>query len=486
MTVLGEVPNPYAIAANLLDPPDESAVEWAARRLPGTFLWSKQRAICESVASNRRTAVRSCHDSGKSFVAALIAAWWLDSHLPGEAFVVSSAPSWPQVRAILWREIGRVHRKGGLVGRVNQTEWHISNEIVGYGRKPADYDEHGFQGIHAKFVLVILDEACGIPKQLWDAADTLITNEYSAILAIGNPDTPATEFETLFRPASGWNTIQIKAWDTPNFTDEQVPDAVRHVLLSPTWVEEKRAKWTESSPLWISKVEAEFPLDAEDGIVPWSWIDKCRYGWPERHAPGDLIPIELGVDVGAGGDLTVCVERRGVHVARMWENNSSDPERVASAIMVAVRSCVPERPAKLRVKIDVIGWGWGIMGLLRQSIAQDPELRGRVEVVPVNVAAGSGLRDERGNKRFLNLRAEIWWEVGRELSRTRGWDLGGCDEDTLAELVAPRYSATPRGLLKVEAKDEVKDRLGRSPDHADALLLAFFNGGGRSKKVRAR
>ena len=48
-------------------------------------------------------------------------------------------------------------------------EWKIGNELVGFGRKPADTDEHGFQGIHAPFVLIVLDEACGIPEQLWIA-----------------------------------------------------------------------------------------------------------------------------------------------------------------------------------------------------------------------------------------------------------------------------------------------------------------------------
>jgi hypothetical protein len=111
-----------------------------------------------SLVTNRRTAVQSCHDSGKSYVAGLAAAWWVDTHPHGEAFVVSTAPSYPQVHAILWEEIRKQHRRGKLPGRVLQSdEWNLDDgTLIGWGRKPSDTDEHGFQGIHRRFVLVKL------------------------------------------------------------------------------------------------------------------------------------------------------------------------------------------------------------------------------------------------------------------------------------------------------------------------------------------
>ena len=133
-------------------------VRWVQERLNQT-VWSKQREILSAVRDHRRVAVRSGHGVGKSWTAALVACWWLDTHPPGEAFVVSTAPTFSQVRAILWRYIRKHHGAGQLAGRVNQTEWLIDDELVGYGRKPADTDTDGFQGIHARYVLVVLDEA---------------------------------------------------------------------------------------------------------------------------------------------------------------------------------------------------------------------------------------------------------------------------------------------------------------------------------------
>ena len=172
----------------------------------GEELWSKQREIAEAVREHRHVAVRSAHDTGKSFIASRLAAWWLSVHAPGEAFVVTTAPTFAQVRAILWREIHRAHQRGKLPGRVNQTEWWIDGEIVAYGRKPADYDDHAFQGIHARYVLVILDEACGIPSSLWTAVETLATNEHSRVLAIGNPDSPLSQFKRVCEEDSSPST----------------------------------------------------------------------------------------------------------------------------------------------------------------------------------------------------------------------------------------------------------------------------------------
>src|SRR5689334_4681109 len=87
----------------------------------GEHVWSKQREIAEAVRDHRKVAVPSCHEAGKSWLASRIVAWWLAVHKPGEAFAVTTAPTAPQVRAILWREINRAHRKGNLPGRTNLT-----------------------------------------------------------------------------------------------------------------------------------------------------------------------------------------------------------------------------------------------------------------------------------------------------------------------------------------------------------------------------
>lgn len=494
----------YGAAADILDPPHErwqtDPAGWAADRM-GVYLWSVQRAIFEGLRDHPKVAVHAAHDTGKSYLAGLSAAWWIDVHPPGEAFVVSTAPTYKQVHVVLWEEIRKQHRAARrtdrpLPGRVLKDDtWHIGDIEVGMGRKPADHDEHGFQGIHRRYVLAIVDEACGIPSSLWNAVEAITTNDDARILAIGNPDDPTSEFARHCRPGSGWHVIRVDGLAVPTITrtalaqaaevkgltdgqteallaewddcdqrtDETVPEDVAHMLLSAGWVADKARAWGVGTPIWTAKVRGEFPEDAEDVVVPLSWARKSQ---AERdHPPSHLAWVELGVDCGAGGDESVIIERTGVKAGRVWQSRHRDPERLQGEIMHAIR----ETGAR-RVKIDAIGIGWAICGWVAAQ-CRDQDIP--CQVVPVNVGTASW-----DPTRFPKLRDQLWWELGRELSEAATWDLSGLDDavadDVIAQLTAPKYMFDAAGRVKIEKKDETKERLGRSPDHADALLLAFY------------
>lgn len=428
-------------------------------------LWSKQKEILHSVAENPLTAVKSCHEIGKSFSASVVVAWWIDTHPPGSAFVVTSAPTDKQVKAILWREIGRLHRMGNLPGRTNLSEWYIGQELVAFGRKPADHDPTAFQGLHAKYMLLLFDEACGMPKSMWDAGSSLVANRHGRTLAIGNPDDPLSEFAKKCQPNSSWNVIQVGYKDTPNFTGEKVSENLSSLLIHPAWVEEKAAEWGRDSALFRSKCEGEFPDQNTDGFIQLNWLRACRnLELPEGY------PVEAGIDVGAGGDRTVIRERRGMRVGRECVFVDSDPMRTIGKIVETINEWGIER-----IKVDVIGIGWSLTGSLRELSSKhnhSDKTTHAAEVVGVNFAAASVDPD-----RFVNLRAELYWTVGREYSRLGKWDLSSVDDEVFAELTAPSYKIMDsRGKIKIQAKEEIRDILGRSPDRADALLLAFAGG----------
>lgn len=443
----------------------QDPASWVSDRL-GQIVWTKQREIMESVRDNRKTAVRSCHSSGKSHVASLIVAWWLDAHPPGEAFVVTTAPTFSQVRAILWRYIRRIHKTAGLPGRVNQTEWLLDDELVAFGRKPADTDEAAFVGIHAPYVLVVLDEACGVPESLWIGAEAITTGPWCRILAIGNPDNSATQFFKVSQPGSGWNPIRISAYDTPNFTDEKVPEVVAASLISREWAAEKEMEWGRDNALFRSKVEGEFTVDAADTVVRASDVATCRIDPEAKYSPAELSPVELGVDVGGGLDETVIRERSGILAGREWRIRSDRPEKIAPLILRALRES-----GATKVKIDSIGVGFGVIGELRNSAKRGEHT---AQIIGVNVSNAA-----RDKKKFINLRAEMWWNLGRELSAQGGWDLSRMENAdlTCAELLEPRWDLDTAGRIRIESKDEIRKRLGgRSTDHADSLLLAYFSG----------
>lgn len=445
----------------------QDPIYWVNHRL-GEFTWSKQNDILQSVARNRRTAVHSCHRIGKSWLAARLACWWIDTHKPGEALVVTSSHSAMQVKAAIWREIGRVHAKAKLPGRMNQAEWHMTmpagnEEIVAFGRKPSDEDTTAFQGVYSRFVLVLIDEACYIAKPLWEGIDTLISNEDSRVVAFANPDDPNTEFGEVCKPGSGWNVIGIGHHETPNFTGEEVPPNVKDMLIGPTWVEEKRRKWGEDNPLYISKVKGQFPQTSSDGLISMQSIRAAQ----QRTLTSSL-PIELGVDVGGGGNKNVIACRRGPVVRIIKKDHNPDTMQTLSNVIDAIRIT-----GATSAKVDEIGIGHGAVDRAAE-MARDQELkkqtpeRAKIAGVIKGVNVGESAVDK---EQFVNLRAEGYWAL-RERFNEGNIDIDPDDEDLAAQLVALKYKRSG-GRLQIESKEEMKRRGLTSPDDADAIMLAF-------------
>lgn len=449
----------HALALRRPKPPSpylNDPAGWVKDKL-GEHLWSKQRDIAQSVVDNRRTAVKSCHDAGKSFIASRIAAWWIDIHEPGEAFVVSTAPTYKQVHAILWEEIRKAAKRAKnngnpFPGRILQSdEWKLADdELAGYGRKPADQDEHGFQGIHRRYVLVIIDEACGVPDQLWTAVEAITTNADCRILAIGNPDDPNTEFGRNCKPGSGWTVHQISAFDTPNFSDEPVPDALRPLLLSPEWVDDKRKRWGEQSPRYVAKVLGDFPDIGEDTLISPKLIEAAQ----NRTLQPDDTDQRLGVDVARfGTDRTIIMKLAG-SVARCVGSYAKLATTETTGHVVAIAR---DTLGEFEIRVDGVGVGGGVVDqLVEQGWAV------------VDMQSGAGALDV---KHFANARAEWFWGL-RQMFEDGDIDIDSDDDELAAHLGAIKYKYTARGQILIESKDEMRKRGLPSPDRADALMLA--------------
>lgn len=498
-------------------------------------VWSQQEAILESVKHNRYTAVHSAHDLGKSFIASRIIAWWIATHPPGSAFVVSTAPSAAQVSAIMWREVTKIHRKAGLVGQINRAgypQWFIDGELVGYGRKPADYEQSAFQGIHAEYVLVIIDEACGVNQHLFDAVDALATNAKARVLAIGNPDDPSSHFAKVCQPGSGWNVIHLDGLRSPNITYDRVvgddPDNpnypllaylmeaegipystepvspyLRDLLVNEQWIEERIHRWAnfsvqqaehilhrdgrevmlarlreacESSAIFTAKVRGVFPTSAtENAVIPLGWVQRAMERWKDQRrapaVPGDFV---LGIDIARSGtDSTVFAHRYGSLVTHL------DRLRIEDTTAIADRAAAHLHEPRSTVCVDVIGIGAGVYDLLRRW-----KNGHKIEATPVpwNAAARTPRKDQIGQFKFLNDRAAAWWNLRELLDPSKGSQIAlPDDEQLLEELIAPKYGFNVGGTLKIEDKDEIKRRIGRSTDSADAVIAAFWVSGDHSQ-----
>lgn len=431
-------------------------VAWVGRKL-GEKLYAKQRQVVTSVSLNRRTAVPSAFDTGKSFSASRLAAWWIDTHPPGEAIVVTTATTHAQVRAILWQEIGAAHRKSKLLpGHVNQTEWWIGDILVGFGRRPRDWSPDAFTGIHRPYVLVIIDEASGVPRTIFDACEGLITNADSRILAIGNPYAPDSHFAHICRPDSPWNVIPISAFDTPAYTGERMPDIAMRSLISRVWVDENTKEWGTDSPLYITKILGKFPDESDDQLLPLSWVQAAI----DHEVEAETNHPVIGVDVARYGEDETVIGARWGHHHELVESFRRKATTYTTGRVVQHARRLESRD----VRVDGDGLGAGVVdGLREQGVSVDELRNGMPASDPVN---------------YLNARSEWWWQI-RQSFEAREPDIPA-DDLLAAQLTSLHWGVDSKGRTYVESKDDMRKRGVRSPDRAEGIVLYTH---ARSRKV---
>ncbi len=415
----------------------------------GADLWAKQIEIAEAVRDHRRVAVKSCHSSGKSFLSARLVLWFLHAY-PG-AVVITTAPTFNQVQNILWRELRAAYRSARrpLLGRCLQTQYDISPDWYALGFKSEDTAPDRFQGFHSEHALVIIDEAAGVAEQVYEALDAVLTSEAARMLLIGNPTNPAGTFYEAFHAArSLYHTITIAAADTPNI---QAGQTVRPYLITQQWIDDAIAEHGEDSPYVQSRVYARFPSLGENTLIPLAWLEAARH----RRIEDTDDELEAGLDVARfGGDENSLCIRKGARVLAQHAWSGLD----TMATVGKVRNILTEYPTLKALKVDVIGVGAGVADRLREQ---------GYPVVDVNVGSSAS-----NTEKFANLRCELWWNL-RERFR-EGSISGPMDETTLGQLASVRYRYDSRHTHPViEAKEDAKKRGVKSPDRAEALLLAF-------------
>lgn len=421
--------------------------------------WARQADVLNAAAQHGRVAVRSGHKVGKSTSAAILAIWWVCTRKRGR--VVMTSATYRQVKAILWKELRRILREsphpiGGKLADDPETglQFVDGREIVGLSTK----DPEKVAGYSGDELLFILDEASGIPENIFEAIEGNRAGGASVVMFSNPTRTSGTFFDAFHSKREFWHVIHISSRETPNaITGRRVVPG----LATSEWVAEKVKEWGPSSAIFQVRVEGNFPRQGDNAVIPLHLVTEAIERWQETESAGAL---EFGLDPAEFGDdpSTLC-PRRGRKALAIREFRGLDAVQLAGAVLEVVRELrLPdERP---RIKVDCIGVGAGVAAIL----ATFPE----VEVIRVN-ASESPTADENDNGQLKNMRTQLW--VG-----TRDWLKGGGaipeDKHLEAELVTPTYSFDAQGRMQVEAKKDIKKRLnGRSTDHADALGLSIYS-----------
>ncbi|MDE2098870.1 MAG: hypothetical protein KGL39_16575 [Patescibacteria group bacterium] len=423
---------------------------WWVKKVLGDDPWEKQIEILESIRDYPKTAVRSCHGAGKSWVASRAVLWFLYTF--PNSLVITTAPTDRQVRKILWREILAAQRsaKIKLGGDILTREIRINQNWMAFGFATKVPDN--LQGLHAEHILVVVDEAVGIEPDLWDPIEALLTSKHARLLAIGNPTATDNYFFEMFKDPEV-NKIKISAFDTPNFTKMGV---VNPSLVTPEWVRGRKKRWGEDSPMYISRVLGEFPPASPNSLIPMVWIEAAQNRWEEAQFTDEDL-IHVGIDCArAGDDASIVGFRRGIKLMPLQEMRHFDTMQVAGWVVGHLRGIPPELLGIINV--DVVGIGAGVADKVREE---------GFDVVDINGGFASDEPD-----RYHNYRAHMFWRL-RELFRSGEIAIPPDDEELSSQLMSIRYRFSQKGLIQIESKEDIKKRGLPSPDRADALAYTF-------------
>lgn len=428
---------------------------WFIEHVLGDRAWGKQREIAESVRDNARTAVPSCHASGKSWCAARIALWFL--YCFPDSIVATTAPTFRQVQKITWQEIRKAYTgaRYPLGGTLLQTEIKVDDGWFAFGFSTDD--PNAFQGLHSAtgYVLVILDESAGVSPEIWQASDGVLAGQHSRLLSIGNPTEASGPFFNECR-AKGTTVISISAYDTPNVQaggDVKIPG-----LVTAEWVKDKEERWGVTSPLFVSRVKGEFPDAGADAVFPLAMIRAAQARELEPSAPH-----LLGADLGAGGDETVVVERHGPVLKIIHTSQYSNTMET-----VGVLGRLLDETEAAGLNLDNCGLGLPLLHRLRE-LQQSGELGDH--------ASGAGIEGVNvglpayDNELYTNRRAELCWSLRERLEQ--GEVQLPDDEELVNQMTSIRWGPDSRGRIKIESKEDMKKRGVPSPDRLDAIIIAL-------------
>ena len=453
-----------------------------ARRFLGVQLWERQVEILESIRNNRKTAVKACHGVGKTFVLAVAALWWLARYRDG--IVITTSSTFRQVKSQIWSEIHRA-LAGAKVPypEPNKTELTLrgdDNFALGLSTNQAE----NFQGFHGKHVLLIADEAPGIKPEIWDAMAGVAAGGDVRIVMAGNPTTPSGPFYDAFHTQrSLWNCISIDAFDSPNLkgiTLEQLLqmdpreggplDANRlpH-LATKRWVYEQYFSWwredERSSPSWVSRVRGQFPDQAENALLKLIWLERARKRpLSESLKTSTHRRLVAGVDVGGGQAETVVYvcecepTHSGVIKMGAWRGEDTRGQVVNFLNQFRGRLSI--------VRVDAIGIGHNFGLHLR-----DQGFPVALTNVSLPCESPPGSRENDPSQRFVNQKARYYQVLADALERDQIDGL--TDEETIGQLAGIIYEFDSQGRIKIESKEKARARGVRSPDRAEALMLAL-------------
>lgn len=473
--------DPIGWAHDILGIPRETLV-WAANDAYQGHAWdgteNPLQAIADALVAWQDVGVESATGTGKSFFFAVLVLWFLACF--EDSLVNTHAPKEDQLTKAIWKEIGKlwprfqphfpkatllslgIRMRGGL-----DQSWAANGVSVGIvaGETVASKA----QGAHAKYMLTLYEETPGIPPQVIEAGENTSTGPFNVRAAIGNPN---HQLDTLhkFCTSPGVVHVRISALDHPNVVlnnADFIPGAV-----SVKSIERRLAKYGETSPVYQSRVRGVSPEQSSDALIQLSWLKAAAHRYELRKIAG-TVPTKVtgkGVDVANSehGDRACIVDFADNCWIRVDAFQCPNAGLLGDQI---VKEGKRQGLDSNRIGVDAIGVGASTVNeATRQKYPVQAIYAGNSPEIKAEKAPdGKFVEWSPDVNQHKNLRGQMYWQARIDLQD--GVVDGPEDQELWEELIAPTFDDSSK-VVVVESKQDIKDRLGRSPDKADAWVIA--------------
>ncbi len=400
--------------------------------------------------------------TGKGALASLLILWFLSVFPYPKCVAVS--PSARQLRDNLWSELAKWHQKSKIrdwfvwqsdkffLKECDGQQWFISARTAN-PRNSAEEQAETLAGLHEDFVLIVGDEATGVPDPVFRPLEATLTRKCNLCLLTFNPTRgKGFAYDTQFKERSQWVNFR---WNSEESE-----------LVSRESIERLEKKYGRESNAFRIRVLGLPPLSGENEVIPWDYIEDAVDRELEPY-PDDKLLFSL--DVGAGGDDSVLLKRLGPKVLSPIEARGyNEPTKVVDWV---VREALSDLPSVFYG--DTIGWGWGVIGEIERRIRSLG-----TQTFPIKVSEKA-----YNQERFGLLRDELWWRMREAFER----GVISIPDDPIlkGDLNAPHYDDST-GIIVVESKDKMKRRGVESPNRADALMMTFMQDESTVRRLYSR
>ena len=408
-----------------------------------------QKEFLREVASpTRRLSVKSGHGTGKSTTASWAMLWFLLLKYPCK--VVVTAPTSSQLFDAMFAELKRWIKElpREIQGLLNVKSDRVelvaapAEAFISCRTARAENAGEALAGVHSDNVLLVIDEASGVPEVVFEASAGSMSSVNATTVMLSNPTrSSGTFFESHNRMRHSWWTRTWSCEDSPLVADE--------------FIDEMRDRYGETSSAFLVRVMGEFPLADDDTIIPFHLVESAQHRDIEESPETNQI---WALDVARmGSDKTALCKRTGSVVTDIKSWGGLDLMQTVGRVKAEYDALEVWEQDQLELMVDSVGMGAGVSDRLQEL---------GLPVRAVNVSESPSMKET-----YLNLRAELWFRMKAWLEN-RTCKIPQNDK-LLSELTSLKYTFTSSGKIKAESKQELKKRGFNSPDLADSLALTF-------------